>query len=72
MILCDSQTYFSIGLEPSIFVHENNIWRLEGVFIGQDNLSVINSFMELCVFRTKDCEMPVVQIVLKWCSEQMR
>lgn len=35
VILRDGEAYFGIGLEPSVFVHEDDIRRLEGVLVGE-------------------------------------
>lgn len=65
VILRDSQADLGVGLKPSIFVHEDDIWRLEGVLVGKQDLTVIDAFMELCIFWALEGEVPVVKIILK-------
>lgn len=64
MILCDGEANLGIGLKPSIFIHEDDIWRFEGILIGKQDLAVIYPFMELCTFRALEGEVPGVKIVL--------
>ena len=63
MVLSDCETYFGIGLKSAVFVHEYDIWRFERVFVREQDLSVIESFVKFCVFWTLYCEMPVVNVV---------
>lgn len=65
VILRDSEADLGIGLKPSIFVHEDDIWRLEGVLVRKQYLAVIDAFMELCIFWALEGEVPIVKIILK-------
>ncbi len=64
MVLRNSQTYLGVDLEPCILVHEYNIWWLEGILKGKEDLSVVESLMEVGVLGTLDGEMPCVDVVL--------
>lgn len=63
MILSDGQAYFCVSLEPSILVHEDNIWRFEGVLKGENDGAMIYSLMKLCILRALDGEMPCVDVI---------
>lgn len=71
VILRDSEADLGICLKPAIFVHEYDIWRFEGVLVGKQDLSVIYSFMELCIFWSLEGEVPVIKIILKRSSMQV-
>jgi hypothetical protein len=60
MVLSDGEAYLGINLEPSILVHEDDIWRLEGVFIWEEDLAVVQSLMELGVNGSPEGEVPGV------------
>ena len=63
MILSDSETYFSVDFESSVFVHEDDIRRFERILVGEEDLTMVQSFVELCVFRSLEGEMPGVEII---------
>ena len=71
VVLRDSEADLGIGLKPSVFIHENDIWRLEGILIGKQDLSVIDPFVELCIFGALEGEVPVVEVVLKRSSVEV-
>ena len=68
MILGDGQTDFGISLEPSIFVHEDNIWRFKRIFIRKKYLSMVKAFMKLCILGPLNGKMPGIEIIGKWTS----
>lgn len=63
MVLGDGEADFCVGFEPSVFVHEDDVWRFKGVLVGEKDLSVIESLMELCVFWSLEGEVPSVEVV---------
>ena len=71
MVLGDGEAYFGVCLEPSVFVHEDDIWRFEGVLIGQQNLSVVESLVEFCVFWSLEGEVPGVEVTRQRLSLQV-
>jgi len=71
MVLCDSEAYFGVDLKSSIFVHEHNVWWFEGILVGQQNLSVVESLMELSIDGSSESEMPGVNIIRKRASSHV-
>ena len=63
MVLGDGEAYFCVGLEPSIFVHEDDVWRLEGILVRQQYLSMIQSLVKLCPFWSLEGEMPSIEVI---------
>jgi len=63
MVLSYGEADLCICFEPTVFIHEHNIWRLEGVLVREKNLTMVESFMEFCVFGSLNGEMPVVDVV---------
>lgn len=72
MVLRNCQTNFSIGLESSIFIHEDNIWRLERILKRKQYLTMIKALMKVTIFRSLDSKVPIIQIILQWCSFNIR
>ena len=68
MVLGDCQANFCLHLKSAIFIVENNIWRLEGVLKGQQYLSVIKAFMEICPFGSLDGKVPSVYVIFQGLS----
>lgn len=64
MVLRDGEADFGVGLKPSIFVHKDDIRRFEWILIGQEDLTVVYSFMKVAVFWTLKSEVPCVEIIL--------
>ena len=64
MVLSDGQTNFGIDLESSVFVHENNIWWLEGILKRKKDLSMIETLVKISVLGPLDSEVPSVDVVL--------
>jgi hypothetical protein len=71
VVLGDGETYFGVGLKSAVFVHEHDVWRHERVFVGEEDLAVIESFVEFCVFWALDGEVPVVDVVGEWRCDQV-
>ena len=63
MILRNSQADLSVSFEPPILIHEHDVWRFERVLIRQQNLTVVNSFMKLCVLGSLNGEVPGVDVI---------
>ena len=63
MILSNSQAYFSVDFKSSVFVHEDDIRRFERILVGEENLTVVQSLVKLCIFRSLEGEMPGVKII---------
>lgn len=71
MVLRDSETYFGVSLESSVFVHEDYVWRLERILEGQYDLPVVEALVELCVLGSLEGEMPVVEVVGEWSCDEV-
>ena len=65
MILCDSETDFSINFKSTIFVVENDVWWLEWILERKEYLAMIESFMEISAFWPLDGEMPCIDVIFK-------
>jgi len=63
MILCDGETYFGSSLKSAIFIHEYYIWRFEWILEGEQDLSVVDALMKLCVLWSLDGKVPVVEVI---------
>jgi hypothetical protein len=63
MILSDGETDFSVGLEPSVFVHKDDIGRLKRILVRQQDLPMVQALMKLSILRPLKGEMPSIEIV---------
>lgn len=64
MILCDCQANFSVDLKSTILVEKHDIWRFEGILEGQEDLTMVDSFMEVSVLGSTESKMPSVKVSL--------
>lgn len=71
VVLGDGEADFGVGLKPAVFVHEDDIWGLEGVLVGQQNLSVIDALVKVGVFGPLEREVPRVDIVFEGSRSQV-
>jgi len=63
MILSNGETYFSIGLEATIFIHEYDVWRFEGILKRKKNGAMVNTLVKLCILWSLNGEMPCIEII---------
>jgi hypothetical protein len=65
VVLSDGKADLGVDLKPTVFIREDDIRWFEGILKGQQDLSMVDTFMVIRVFGPSESEMPDVDIVLK-------
>lgn len=71
MVLSDRQTDFGLIFKSTIFRKEIDVRRLEWILKWKHNLPMVNPFVEVCILRPKNREMPNEHVILEWLRKQI-
>jgi hypothetical protein len=63
MVLSYCEADLGVGFESSVLVHKDNIWGFERVFIRQEDLPVVKSFMKFSALWPLERKVPSVEVV---------